>query len=82
MLDASADENLVGAAEVALVDAVEGAVDGTGRKAVLFGPLIDGFALAAQPGLEALDGHDWPPGRLSREQRRYRFAGEVAAVCE
>ena len=51
-LDAGGDEDVVSLAEVAFLDAVEGAIDGAGREAVFFRPLADGFALAAKLGLE------------------------------
>jgi hypothetical protein len=53
-LDAGGDGDVVGAAEVGLLDTVEDAIDGKRREAVFFRPLANGFALAAKPGLEGV----------------------------
>jgi len=57
-LDAGLDQDFMGTAVVALVDAINGAIDGAGWKAVFHGPLRDGFTLALKPGFELGDSHD------------------------
>lgn len=60
-LDASGDEDVVGLAVVAFLNAIEGAIDCIGRKPVLKRPLADGFALLFEQVFEGLDGHVGPP---------------------
>lgn len=66
-LDTGCDQDVVGTAVVALVDAIDGAIDGAGWKAVFHGPLRDGFTLALEPGFELGDSHDGSPERMDDE---------------
>lgn len=56
-LETGRDSDVVGAAEVGFVQAVENAIDSALRKAVFVRPLADGLALLAQLGFESRRGH-------------------------